>query len=310
MKKSLLILMAGCLALFACNKQENPSAAGDGLVPIEFTLGESSFEAVVSTRATEITNANAATTLQSLYFTATTGTNNTAVSSLANVSFTRQSNGTYKAADKYWPATDPSYHFYAANASISNSGGNVTVSPANGNTDVVVGYLETTNYKGSNAITLNHVFAQIGTITINAPSGYTVTDLKIYFRPVTSGTYNLKTSDWTSRGSAASSDTYLVGSSSSGLSITTAGGSTNVADLNMMVVPLATGTNYTLTASYKIHKNGYDSDTITGTSNVYFQKGMQNNITANLTEGTGAAQDITFTVDVTGWGDNPITATF
>lgn len=283
------VAVAFVFVLVSCNKDMPGKDALEEQVPVEFTL-DGEITATVDTRATEVSTS----TLSSMNVTATTGsTSETQVSNFGNVSFTK-SNNVWRGG-KYWPASNPSYHFYAANMSMTHTTNGQTVSPTNANTDVVVGYLASPTYKQSNALTMNHIFAQIGTTTITAPSGFTVTDLKVSVAPKTSGTYNLKSGTWTSRGNAGSAQ-YLVGTSNSGASISTAGGSTNGGDKDLWLVP----DTYTLTVSYKLVAGGVSSDTINKTASVVIAQGKNNNISATL-PADGAPTEIEFTVTVTAW---------
>lgn len=278
------VIMAGAalLALAACNKQPVESNV---LAQNEIVF---SFQDDAATRATEVTTSN----LSSMNVSATTGSSSeTAV--FTSAAFTKQSNK-WKGG-KYWPATDQSYHFYASNATLTHTTSGNTVSPSNANTDVVVGYLSAPSYKAENALTLGHIFSQIGTVTVTAPSGYTVTALKVSVQPKTSGTYNLKSGSWTSRGTAGSA-TYLVGTSNSGVSITTAGGNTNGGDKDLWLVP----DTYTLTASYVLHIGDYTSSTITKTATVSLTQGANNNIACTL-PASDDVEEIVFTVTVTPW---------
>lgn len=285
MKKILSFVMMAAVAAVAvvsCNKQP---VGVDVLAQDEIVF---SFEDEAATRATEVTTSN----LSSLNVSATTGTSSeTAV--FTSAAFTKQSNK-WKGG-KYWPASDQSYHFYASNAALTHTSSGNTVSPSNANTDIVVGYLASPTYKSENALTLGHIFAQIGTVTVNAPSGYTVSGIKITVQPKTSGTYNLKSGSWTSRGSAGSAQ-YIAGTASTGLSITTAGGSVNGGDKDLWLVP----DTYTLTATYVLSIGDYTSSTITKTSSVALTQGANNNITATL-PASDDVSEITFTVTVTPW---------
>lgn len=281
------VALVAVLALVSCNKEKAFAVSEvEALEEILFSVDEGA-----GTRASEVTTS----TLSSMNVTATTGSNSeTAVTNFSNVTFSKQNN-VWKGG-KYWPSTNPSYHFYASNATLTHTSSGNTVSPQNANTDIVVGYLASPTYKSQNSLTLNHIFAQIGTVTVNAPSGCTVSNLKISVQPKTSGTYNLKSNSWTSRGNAGSA-TYLVGNANSGASITTAGGSTNGGDKDLWLVP----DTYTLTASYNLSIGDYTSSTITKTSSVSLTQGANNNITATLPTDDNVSE-ITFTVTVTAWG--------
>jgi hypothetical protein len=295
MKKAfsfLMMALVAAVALVSCNK-ESAGNIQDELAPVEFTL-EGEISATVDTRATEITTSN----ITSFNVTATIGSSSeTAVSNFANIQFTKS--GSVWKGGKYWPASNPSYHFYAANATMTHTTSGQTVSPTNASTDIVVGYIASPTYNQSNALTMNHIFAQIGTVTINAPTGFKVSDLKVSVKPKTSGTYNLKSGSWTTVGSEASSATYLVGTSSSGASISTAGGSTNGGDKDLWLVP----GSYTLTVTYKlIAADNTASATINKTATVSITQGKNNNISATL-PADGSPTEIEFTVTINPWSN-------
>ena len=292
MKRYLVILAAAALAVLAsCNKEASRmDLADEGLAPVEFTL-DGDISASVGTRATEVTTAN----LSSMNVTATTGSSSeTAVSGFSNAAFTKS--GSVWKGGKYWPASNPSYHFYASNVTMTHTTSGQTVSPANAGTDVVVGYLASPTYKSTNALTLGHIFAQIGTMAVTAPDNYTVSELKVSVAPKTSGTYNLKSGSWTAKGSAGSA-TYILGNSSTGVSITTAGGTTTSSDNDLWLVP----DTYTLSFSYKLAIGDYQSATISKTATVTLAQGKNNNISATLQGGD--ASEIQLTVTVTPWSN-------
>lgn len=312
MRKIAFILSAALLAVVSCNKQVSPAEVADG--GPELIAFSTSGDFMAQTRATEVTTQS----LMQLYVTAVTqttsgyGANQTVtdnpVTNFTNVSFTRQNANNPFTGGKYWPSTNPNYRFYAANVnSVANNNGGAQIvlsnQTAQPQTDIVVGYIASPTYVQVNQFQMSHIYAQLGTVTVNAPSGYTVNNLRMYFRPVYNGTYNLRSASWTTVGSAVSSDYYVFGSSNSGVNITTAGGSANSGDRDLWLVP----NTYTLTATYTISKGEFTSSQITGTANVTLQKGMNNNITGTLTDHGQGAVDMEFTVTVEPWGNNPIT---
>lgn len=296
MRKSFIILMAG-LALAACNKQLD-TPVQEGPQEIAFTVG------TPETRgATEVTTSN----ISALYVTATTGSSSE-TAAFTSASFTKS--GSNWTGGKYWPASDPGYHFYGANTALTHTASGATVSPANANTDIVVGYIATSNFKSVNAFTLGHIFAQVGTCTIKAPAGYTLSGVKVSLKPITSGTYNLKSGSWNSKGSAASTASYIFGTSSTGVNITTAGGSSTSADNDLWLVP----GDYQLTASYTIAKGDF-SKAYTKTATVTLVQGKNNNIGLNSNGDPNIPEpddiaELTFTVTVTPWTDNNVPVSF
>lgn len=310
--KKLNLILAGLaiVALAACNKDLGgasvPAAASpeEGRPEVAFRLG-GEFAPHMETRATEITDSN----LGTLYVTATTGTSSeTAVSGFTSVSFSK-SGGVYKGG-KYWPSTNPNYHFYAGNVALTHTSTGATVSPANAGTDVVVGYIATPDYEETNNLTLKHIFARFTDVTLKAPAGYTASAIKLSIQPKTSGTYNLKSDSWTTKGSAGSA-VYLAGTASSGLSITSAGGSVSVNSNDLYLVP----DSYTLTLTYTLAKGDW-SKAYSKTASVTVLQGKKNKITlvgdaANIPDpDDGDISEVDFNVEVDPWTENELHPNF
>ena len=133
MRKSFIIVMAG-LALAACSKQLDTPAVQDGPQEIAFMVGSPETRG-----ATEVTTSN----LSTLYVTATTGSSSE-TATFTSAQFTKS--GSNWTGGKYWPSTDPSYHFYGSNQALTHTSSGATVSPANANTDIVVGYIANPNF--------------------------------------------------------------------------------------------------------------------------------------------------------------------
>jgi len=292
------VLFVSCLALMlgfvSCNKNIETDKADASF--IRFSLGGEF--AAMTKGASEVTTGN----LSSIYVNATTGTSGAEVTTapgFANVVFSKS--GDNFVANQYWPNSNPSYHFYASNVSLTHGASGATVSPADASTDIVVGYIASPTYKESNALTLGHIFCQVGTCTITGPDNYTVSNLKVSLQPKTSGTYNLQSGSWTSVGSAGAA-TYILGTAGEGVSIASAGGNVASGDNDLWLVP----GEYTLTASYNETRGDYTSNTITQTCNVTLVQGRNNNIVGKITADT--ATGIIFTVVVTPWSDNNINA--
>lgn len=305
MKKIFLLSFAALAALVSCNKEVPSFPQSD---EIAFRLG-GEFESVVMTRgASEVTTAN----LASLNVSATTGSSSE-TAAFTNIAFTKS--GSTWTGGQYWPASNPSYHFYASNAALAHTAGGATVSPSNANTDIVAGYLASPTYKQVNTLTLDHIFAQVGTVTVKAQEGCSVSGLKISLQPVTAGTYNLKSGSWTTRGTAGSAK-YLLGTASAGISLS-AGGQQTSSDNDLWLLP----GEYVLSCSYTITK-GAASKTYNKTATVNLIQGKNNNLGLPDTDGDGEFDDpnitfddsdlseITFTVTVTPWTENTIPVSF
>ena len=275
--------------------------------PIAFDLG-GDFSAQVSTRASEVTTESIGT----LYVSATSGTSSeTAV--FTSVPFTRS--GSHWTGGKYWPASNPGYHFYLSNAALTHTAAGATVSPSDAGTDIVVDYLASPNYKQVNTATLEHIFAQVGTVSMKAPEGYAVTNMRVSLRPVTGGTYNLRSDSWTAR-STALDPAYILGSASAGVTVSTEGGNATFTgpDNDLWLVP----GSYVLTAVYDISKGAYSATGVTKTCTVTLVQGKNNNIGPTVSGGQDLPNipepsdiaEIAFTVTVTPWSDNRVIAEF
>ena len=305
MKKAFYLLFVGALALVACNKQMTDVPVDADASEIVFTTrGGFGFE----TRATPVTTAD----VNTIYVNATTGSSSeTAV--FTSVAFTKTGND-WKGG-KFWPETNPNYHFYVANVALTHTANGATVSPANANTDIVVDYVASPTHKSKTTVELEHIFAQVGTVSMKAPAGYAVTDMKVSLQPVVAGTYNLKSDAWSSRGSAQAA-TYILGTASAGVTISTESNNATYtgSDNDLWLVP----GSYVLTASYVISKGDY-SKTVTGaTCTVTLVQGKNNNIGPTVAGGVDQPNipepddisEITFGVTVTPWEDQHVDANF
>ena len=306
---STLLAAVALLAAAACSRDLRtggaaPDAPSD---PIAFDLG-GEFSARVDTRASETTTSN----LGTLYVTATTGSSSeTAV--FTSAAFTRS--GSNWTGGKFWPASNPGYHFYLSNTALTHTANGATVSPADAGADIVVDHLASPNYKQVNTATLEHIFAQVGTVSMKAPAGYAVTNMKVSLQPVTGGTYNLKSDSWTAR-SAAQGAAYILGSAPAGVTVSseTSNATFTGPDNDLWLVP----GSYVLTAVYDISKGAYSATGVTKTCTVTLVQGKNNNIgptvsggqeLPNIPEPSDIA-DIAFTVTVTPWSDNRVNADF
>lgn len=280
MKKTLLII-AAISSFVSCVKDTEQAEQKE----IAFTAAES-FSADVITKATAVAS------ISKFYVTATTTSTTGSETKLwDNKEFTKASNDTkFTSSGIYWPASQKAMHFYASNLSPVFSGGDVTVS-ANTDTDVVCAYLDSPSWKSVNQLTFDHILARLGRCTITAPEGYTGSNLSITIKPMTGGTYNLRTASWSSQTEASSA--VVVTNSFDG------GGTVN----DIYLIP----GQYTLTAKYTLTKGTY-SQSFTKTASVTVSAGCINLISATLPQGN--ATDIQFTVSVNEWTNHSITATF
>ncbi len=291
---TLILAGAALMALASCNKESALQAKDSELEEIVFTA-EDEMEASVATKATVVTTSN----LTKIYMTATTGTagNAAEASAFTSAEFNGTSGGDFTGG-KYWPATSTSYHFYGSNVAHTFASGVCSVSPATNSTDIVCVYVASPTYKAKTALTFKHIYAQIGSCNISAPSGYTVTGLTVKVTPNIGGTYNIRTGNGKTDGTGWSS--LVAGSETT---IASAVGATT--SNGLYLVP----GSYTLTASYTLTKDAF-SKSYTKTASVNLVGGKINNISATLPDAGDDISEITFTVSVTAWSSNAITATF
>lgn len=271
------LAVAACIALAACSKVDSPANASSEIVFMTNELGAS-----VETKAITPGTTAEVTSLAGFDVLAVTGDMGSNEIVVFNSAFT--GTGTYK-GDKFWPATDQHYKFYAANVSMTPSASGPTVSASN-TRDVVVAKLASPTYKSGNVLTFNHVFARVGYCKVVAPEGYTVSNLTVKVTPKVSGTYSLFTDAWS--GVTAGSVTTIadaLGSTSS---------------VNLYTVP----GSYTITATYDIEKGDWSQTGVSKTAEITLSGGKVNNITANLPGGT--AEDITLSVTLNPWTDTDI----
>ena len=289
--KKLLVLFAVLPFVFvSCNKGMEISSEPKEIVfdaEDEFTL---------TTKAvTEVTTSN----LSTIKVSATTGTagSESAASSFDNVTFTKQTSGTNSGkftGGKYWPSSNPSYHFYASNVAMTFAAGGTTVAPTATTTDIVCGYLASPTYNTQNTITMNHIFGRIGTCSVSSKDGYSISNVSVKITPnipksAGGTTYNIRTGTWS--GTQAGTATEIAN---------TSGSSKNNDFL------LCPGT-YTLTVGWTATKDNYSKTFSNKTSSSFsVPAGQTTNI--SLSAG-GDATEIVFSVNVTAWSTNNVSPT-
>ena len=293
MKKNLLVLLAvpALLAVMAsCNKNEPVSGAtGDvetpadetGFSPILLGAEGAGLSASVETKATAVTS------LSSFYASATTGSAGSESSVWNSVTFTKDGATTDYKGDKWWPNSNPSYHFYASNAAITFAAAGSTVAATNA-TDVICAYMASPSYKAKNTLTFEHVFARLGDVEVSAADGYTISGVSITVTPKTGGTFNMRTGAGKTDGTGWSS---LTTGTVTAIANATPGTKSN----DIYLVP---GT-YTLTASWTATRGGYTEDIAGMTADVVLTGGKVNKITTTL---GGNAEEVVFGVSINPWG--------
>lgn len=209
--------------------------------------------------------------LSSFFVTATSGTPGAEEEAAwTNAAF--EGNGVYEGA-KRWPKTDPGWSFYASSEEMAFNSNGTYIASASNTRDVICAYLprQSVEYKAKNTLTFEHIFARIGTVTVQQEAGFTVTGISVTVVPKVSGRYNIRLG--AGRGDATGWSNTVNGSAVTIAS--TAGNNAN----DLWLVP---GT-YTVTASWTATQAGGVSKTYTGkTMDIGLTGGYINTLTLTL----------------------------
>ena len=220
---------------------------------------------------------------------ATTGSSGSESSVWTDVSFSVNADGFFTAAGdgKWWPAGgDPNYHFYASNVSLTHTAAGATISASN-ETDVVCAYKETPVYKSVNSLNFSHIFGRLGSVTVQAEEGYTVSNISISITPKTGGTYNIRTGD-------GKTDATGWSSMTTGSATAIANSSVGTKSNDLYLVP---GT-YSLTLGWRATRGDYVKDYSGVVKDATIVKGKTNSLTVTL---GGQAEQVTFEVSLSAW---------
>lgn len=288
MKKNIIFSFAflGAMLLSSCQKETIDHSV---TVPCDENRGNpisflascdgNDFSAGVTTKATaEIT------ALDSFYVSATTGQYGSETSVWSQAVFSKSSGSSLYKSDKYWPISDPGYHFYASN--VEMVGGTACTVSAGSGTDIVCAYLDNPGFNESDTLKFAHIFARIGTVSISAQDGYEIKVSGISISCPVSGTYSIY------KGFGRSDDSGWTADSETTINLK--------ADSHEdYVVP----GNYTLSVSYTLSKGAW-VQSFQKTADVTLTKGKINNIKGTATGGT--ASDIQLAVNLTAWDTNDI----
>ena len=292
MKHLAAILLTICVILhLSCSKETTKDA------PVRSRSGEITFAAgdvVPVTKASVVT----ATTLGMTGFnvSAAKGTPGSETEVWTNVAFSK--NGNVFSGGMFWPFSDESYCFYAANAPLAFQAAGGKIAAANATTaadkDIVAAYLPygttsttTAVYMEENTLTFRHIFARIGSVTVSAKSGYTVDNISISITPKISGDYNIRTGE-------GHTDATGWSSTSNGSPVGIANATPGTKANNLYLVP---GT-YTLTLGWRATKGDYVKTYSGVTKDVDIAKGNVNTISCTL---GGEAQEIVISVALNPW---------
>ena len=252
------------LTLAGCGRENGPENMKDTGGRIQFTIPKL-FQASVGTKTTEVTS------LDEFYVGCVTGTLGTAEVEEWSSTFTSdgEQTPTY-ASDRFWPADDAGYKFFASNAVLTKAETGYTVSVDN-TTDVVCAVLPDPVFGTRNNLSFEHVLARLGEVTVSAAPHYTVTDVSISITPNTGGVYNLLTGNGHTDGTGWSS---LV----KGAETAIASSSPGTLENDLWLVP---GT-YTLMAGWTAEWEDYSKTFERYTADVTLRSGAVNSISVTL----------------------------
>lgn len=243
---------------------------------IILSLGELDVEVdvVPGTKATPVTSLASTT----LYWGATTG-GDVAGSAGETVKYitesTTTSSGAVIATGKYQTATPTAYNWYICNVPFTTSE-NTALSVADNGTDIVVGRLFGSS-SSTPSVNLNHIFARVCSVTVDAASGYTVSAISVSMTPKTSGTYSMRSLSWTS----------AVDGAATGIANDSVGTKSN----DIWVVP----GDYTITIDWTAQIGNYTKTFSGVTRTVSILQNKTNNMTITL---GGDAQAVVFTTSL------------
>lgn len=277
--KKLIIVFAAFVAgavMVSCDKfpAKTDEAPGEEIV----LNVDDRFDAEVTTKGTKIESVPS-----TLYWGRTTGS----AGSEANITGPTTATGVTSsiATGLYQTATPTTYNWYVANQTFTIAAGGTTIAIANNTTDVIAARVSSS--ASSVSIQLNHVFACLGTLTMNTQTGYSITVNSWHITSSgantgTKGTYSITSGAWSS--TTAANEDVTSGS-------------------NNFYIP----GSYTITCNYTLTKGAY-SQTFTKSASVDLVRGKTNNITGTATG--GSASEITLSVSVEAWGTNNMTPSF
>ena len=288
MKKTFVFLAGAALlaAVLSCNKNGAVVVSDQEALQEQIQFRAQWPAIVVDTKTTAVEQAS----FNSFKASASTGSG-TEVEAWTSEDFSKS--GDVFKGDKWWPKDNPSYHFYASNLPLTFTASGNTVAATNA-TDVVCAYLASPSFKETNTLSFAHIFARLGSVTVSATDGYTISNIDIKITPKTGGTYNLKSGFEQTDGTGWSSPT-----SGSPVSIANAAPGTKSNDIYL--VP----GRYILTASWTATKDDYTESFSEKTVEVDLVGGKINLISAQI---KGNATQIAFSVSVTPWSDNAVNA--
>ena len=269
------------VSLASCNKLETESGfVSDESLEMVFGVQGDGIEMAV-TKAGEIEPV-----IFSVYWSATTGSVGSDTEKYSPMQLSLD--GSQFKTGKYWPSTSTAYNYYVSNVQFSWNGTShaATIAATNA-TDIVAG-TASASYKSSPKVTVEHIFARTGSLTLNAQSGYTI---------IGTPTWKIK-----SNANAGTAGTYNIGSKTWSGSITALSQQTFTSSSDLYLVP----GSYNIEITYKLQKGDFEKE-YTKNADVTLVAGAKNNITATAKVDDSDVSEIVLSVEVKPWGDNNIT---
>jgi len=175
---------------------QSEPAASDSVFSVEYEGLSLKNDTIAGTKTTVVTESN----LQRFNLNTTSGNSDVPVAS--NTLFSAGSGGKFS-GDLFWPSSDRKYHFYASNIPLQ-TGSDYSKIVCSIENDIIYAYLSAPTYKTGNTLSFKHVFARIGSLSLNAPSGMNATLRSASIMARKSGVFDIKTESWTSTSSAES----------------------------------------------------------------------------------------------------------
>lgn len=240
-----------------------------------------------------------------------------------SIQFTAVKNGALWTTGKFWPLGGCNFRFWAANKAFELYDDSTPAHPlmsfAAGlpTQDVVFAFADTSVddqilYGQPVPLSFHHLFARVGSLTVNPQSGYTLSNVSASLRCAPASEYY-----WMDN-----CGSYSFGSDYGGFTSVCYwddGDYDNALDMYMLPPPAFTaktlnvGANdflaipgtYTLTVSYILTKGDY-SESFIKTGSVTLQPGCINNITT--TSVGGSAVELSLDISVQSWVSNTISA--
>lgn len=275
-------VLSGLLSA-GCGKPQSPVLPERS--EVVFSAGGPAFSSSVSTKTTAVTS------LPSFYAGCTTGTAGNESSVWSSSTFTGSGSPMVYKGDRWWPVTDPSYHFYASNIPMAFTPDGLTVS-ASTSTDVICAYLPDPTYKVRNTLLFRHVFSRITLVSVAAAPDYELRSVTLSVTPKVSGTYNLRLG-------AGKTDGTGWSGLSEGVPVTLASRSviqkgTTVQDTaDLYLIP----GEYAVSAVWTAVRGNY-TETFEKQTDISVQAGMTNELSTIL---TGLAKQLSISVTVSEW---------